>query len=67
MIKNTKAKYILISYNDNGFISKDRIIEILAEKGNVTLEEIRYKNLNSRPSKVMKDKVNEYLFFVRCN
>jgi adenine-specific DNA-methyltransferase len=67
MIKNTNSKYILISYNDNGFISKDRIIEILAEKGNVTLEEIRYKNLNSRPSKVMKDKVNEYLFFVRCN
>jgi adenine-specific DNA-methyltransferase len=67
MIKNTKAKYILISYNDNGFISKERILEILAEKGETSVEEIRYKNLNSRPSKVMNDKVSEYLFFVKCN
>ena len=64
MIHNTKAKYILVSYNDNGMISKENIIEILEKVGKVQVEEIVYKNLNSRPNKKMDDKVNEYLFFV---
>ncbi len=64
MIHSTKAKYILVSYNDNGMISKENIIEILNKVGKVTVEEIVYKNLNSRPNKKMEDKVNEYLFFV---
>ena len=64
MIHSTNAKYILVSYNDNGMISKENIIEILQKVGKVTVEEIVYKNLNSRPNKKMEDKVNEYLFFV---
>ncbi len=63
LIHNTNAKHILISYNDSGFFSKDNIIEILNKIGKVEVEEIVYKNLNSRPNKKMDDKVNEYLFF----
>lgn len=64
MILNTKAKFLLISYNSNGLISKDSILEILNKVGKVSIEEIVYKNLNSRPNKKMLNKVNEYLFFV---
>lgn len=67
MIEKTRAKYILISYNDNGFINKDDMLEILKKKGDVSIEEIKYKNLNSRPSKIMADKVCEYLFFIKVN
>lgn len=64
MIDMTNSSNILISYNDNGMIKKEDIIDMLKSKGHeVTVEEIRYKNLNSRPNKKMDDKVSEYLFF----
>ncbi len=62
MIESTNAKHILVSYNNSGMISKEEIIQILEKKGKVQVEEIVYKNLNSRPNKKMADKVNEYLF-----
>ena len=64
MIDMTNSSHILISYNDNGMIKKEDIIEMLKGKGHeVSVEEIRYKNLNSRPNKKMDDKVSEYLFY----
>jgi adenine-specific DNA-methyltransferase len=64
MIDMTNSSHILISYNDNGMIKKEDIIEMLESKGHeVSVEEIRYKNLNSRPNKKMDDKVSEYLFY----
>ena len=45
-------------------ITFDKAIEMLESKGHeVSIEEIKYKNLNSRPNKKMGDKVNEYLFY----
>ena len=63
MIDMTNCKNILVSYSDSGMISKEDILEILDSRGQTTVEEISYKNLNSRPNKVMNDKVNEYLFY----
>jgi adenine-specific DNA-methyltransferase len=63
MIDMTDAKNILVSYSDSGMVSKEDILEILDSRGETTVEEISYKNLNSRPNKVMSDKVNEYLFY----
>jgi len=64
MIDKTESKTILVSYNDNGMVSKDEMIELLESKEyNVHVEEIKYKNLNSRPAKKMEDVVNEYLFY----
>jgi adenine-specific DNA-methyltransferase len=63
MIDMTNGKSILVSYSDSGMISKEDILEILDSRGQTTVEEISYKNLNSRPNKVMSDKVNEYLFY----
>ena len=64
MIDCTESYNILVSYNDNGMVSKEEMKELLNSRGyDVQVEEIRYKNLNSRPSKKMKDSVNEYLFY----
>jgi adenine-specific DNA-methyltransferase len=63
MIDMTKGKNILVSYSDSGMISKEDILEILDSRGETTVQEISYKNLNSRPNKKMGDKVNEYLFY----
>jgi adenine-specific DNA-methyltransferase len=65
MIDNSNSRDILLSYNDGGLVSRDDILEILGGRGEVVVEEICYKNLNSRPNKKMGDKVNEYLFYSR--
>jgi adenine-specific DNA-methyltransferase len=67
MIDNSNSRDILVSYNDGGLVSKDDILEILGSRGMVEVEDICYKNLNSRPNKKMGDKVNEYLFYSRLD
>lgn len=68
LIKNTKAKYILLSYNDEGLIPIDRINEILGKYGVVSLLEKEYnafrgsRNLDGRPLKV-----KELLFMLKKN
>lgn len=58
LAKNTKAKYLLLSYNDEGIIPIDRIKEILGQYGEVTLLEKEYnafrgsRNLGDRALKV---------------
>jgi adenine-specific DNA-methyltransferase len=63
MIDNSNSRDIVVSYNDGGLVDKSDILEILDSRGYVEVEEICYKNLNSRPNKKMGDKVNEYLFY----
>ena len=65
MIDNSNSKDILVSYSDGGLVEKSDILEILGSRGMVEVEDICYKNLNSRPNKKMGDKVNEYLFYSR--
>ncbi len=58
LIKNTKAKYILVSYNNEGIIPFDDFLNILKKYGEVTLLEQDYntyrgsRNLNARNIKV---------------
>ena len=58
LIKNTKAKYILISYNNEGIIPYDDFLNILKKYGETTLLEQDYntyrgsRNLNARNIKV---------------
>lgn len=63
MIDNSNSRDIVLSYNDGGLVVRDDILEILGSRGDIEVEEICYKNLNSRPNKKMGDKVNEYLFY----
>ena len=68
LVKNTKAKYILVSFNSEGFIPKDKMISILSQNGKVQLLEANYNTF--RGSRNLKNRnlyVKEYLFLVEKN
>lgn len=66
IVENLNAKYILISYNDEGFISFDEMIKMLRAFGRVEYTKITYnafrgsRNLNTR-----KLYTHEYLFLLQ--
>lgn len=66
LLRKTPAKYLLVSYNSEGFIAKERFLAFLNSLGETTPLEIEYntfrgsRNLRNRPIKVA-----EYLFLVR--
>jgi adenine-specific DNA methylase len=66
LIENTKARFILLSYNNEGFIKKDEIIEILSKKGEVecfTETHKRYKSVNQKASDPKH--TDETIYFVK--
>ena len=65
LCNNAKAKFLLISFNSDGFIKKEQMIEMLSEIGDVMVYEKKYntfrgsRNLNNRDIHV-----KEYLYLV---
>lgn len=65
LCNDAKAKYLLISFNSDGFIKKQQMVDMLSEIGNVTVMEKKYntfrgsRNLNNRDIHV-----KEYLYLV---
>ena len=65
LCKNLNAKYLLISYNSDGFITKKEMTDMLKKIGKVTVLEKKYNVY--RASRNLKDRslyVKEYLFIV---
>jgi adenine-specific DNA-methyltransferase len=68
LIEDTDSKYILLSYNNEGIISNEKIIEILSHYGEVKLNKKDYntfrgsRNLSSRNLKV-----EELLYVLKKN
>jgi len=68
LVEKVKARYVLVSFNSEGFISKEEMIDILSKCGNVQVLEAQYntfrgaRNLNERDIHV-----KEYLFLVEKN
>lgn len=66
LINNTKAKYVLLSFNNEGFLTKEAIKDILNQHGTVRVLETKYntfrgsRNLNQRSIHV-----KEYLFILK--
>lgn len=66
LIKNTKSKYIIISYNTEGILSHDEICDILSRYGKAHtlyvqhIEYLRYKNVHTNKNKELK----EILYFI---
>jgi adenine-specific DNA-methyltransferase len=58
-------KSIFISYNSEGILHKDDIIEMLRNKGKITLYKKPYRRYASTISKI-EDQLYEYLFHVDC-
>jgi adenine-specific DNA-methyltransferase len=63
IIDKIKAKYILVSYNNEGIISQDKFIGILKTKGRVTLYKKEYKRFKSNDNNG-SNTVYEYLYLV---
>lgn len=65
LVATVKAKFVLISFNSEGFITKDEMIELLSKCGKVTVLESEYNTF--RGSRNLRDReihVKEYLFLV---
>ena len=65
LVKNVSARYVLVSFNSDGFIQKDEMIELLSECGKVKVLEADYNTFRgSRNLGGREIHVKEYLFLV---
>ena len=65
LVKNVRARFVLVSFNSEGFIPKDQMIELLSECGKVQVLESQYNTFRgSRNLKAREIHVKEYLFLV---
>ncbi len=67
LLENIDAKYILLSYNDEGIISKDELIELITSlQYTYELKQIEYNTYRgSRNLKDRNKKVYEYLWIIQ--
>lgn len=66
LIESTKAKYILLSYNNEGFIPTDRVRSILQKYGDVTLNVQDYNTYRGSRNLRQRDiKVEEQLWVIK--
>lgn len=68
LVASISARYLLLSFNSEGYITRRRLLDILAPLGEVEMQETRYnafrgsRNLRSRPVHV-----REFLFLLRVH
>jgi adenine-specific DNA-methyltransferase len=68
LIKETKSKYIMVSYNNEGIISSEKMMEILKKYGEVELRRKEYNTFKgSRNLKERKNKVEEQIYVLKKN
>ncbi len=66
LVNNVKARYVLVSFNSEGFISKNEMTELLSKCGTVQVLESQYNTFRgSRNLKEREIHVKEYLFLVK--
>ena len=72
LIDDADAKYIVVSYNNEGIISRENLLKILESKGEVIEHAKDYRRFRTerdnehRQYKQCDDKVIEYLYVVKC-
>ena len=68
LVKDVDCKYLVVSYNSEGFVSLDDMKEILGKYGEITVKEIQYNAFRgSRNLKGRDIYVDEYLFILKKN
>lgn len=68
LIRDLDARYIIVSYNSEGFVTRQEMTSILSSYGALQTVEIRYNTF--RGSRNLKDRdlyVDEYLFILKKN
>lgn len=63
ILDHMKCKYIFISYNNEGLLGYDELIELLSSYGELKLYKIPYKKFKAQKN-VSGDTVFEYLWFI---
>lgn len=61
LINDLDAKFILVSYNNEGLMDSDTIVDILKSKGKTSLYKYEYKKFKSQATQ-LNEKVYEYLY-----
>ena len=65
IISNLDSKFVLISYNNEGFISYNEMLNMLKKYGKVTSEAIKYNTFRGSHNLSSRDiHTNEYLFLL---
>lgn len=73
IVNKAKVKYIILSYNNEGIIPRDKIMQILTSKGSVkeyVQEYRRFRTENNNDKRHYKDcddKVTEHLYIVKTS
>ena len=68
LIGDLDSKYIIISYNNEGFITFNEMIEMLSKYGNLRIKEINYVTFRgSRNLKSRNKHTKEYIFVLKKN
>lgn len=68
IINNIKSKYLLISFNSEGFVERNELIKELKKLGKINVDEIDYNTFRgSRNLRKRNIHVTEYLFFLERN
>lgn len=68
LVKDVDCKYLIVSYNSEGFVSLEDMKEILGKYGEVSIKEIQYNAFRgSRNLKNRDTYVDEYLFILKKN
>ena len=71
LISKTKAKYIIVSYNNGGIISSNKMEDILKKYGTLTIHKINHKIYNrmigiaSYKKTIEKEKIKEFLYVLK--
>ena len=63
LIKLSRSKYIFLSYNNEGIISDDLIVQILQSKGQVEIFEEDYNIFGNGAGKSKKRNIKERIFY----
>lgn len=67
LVKNAKAKYIFLSYNNEGLLSLDDIKEIMSSRGKYGFFKQDYHRFKADSGRdYSADKTVEYLHYVKC-
>lgn len=64
IIKDMDCKQFLISYSEDGLLTKNELTEFLSQFGEVDFYEIDYQRFRSNQSKLSKN-MKEYLFYIK--
>ncbi len=65
MLSKAKCKYFVMSYNDEGQIQHEKILEILGKYGEITVKEAEYKRYKSNSASNQRKDVIERLYILR--